>query len=56
MNKRGLAGIVTTVLLIIIAIALVVIIWYPISKVVNQGEDINKTISDLTDLQKLTED
>ncbi len=54
MNKRGLAGIVTTVLLIIIAIALVVIIWYPISKVVNQGEDINKTISELTNLQELT--
>ena len=56
MNKRGLAGIVTTVLLIIIAIALVVIIWYPVQKAINQGEDINKTISELTDLQKLTED
>ena len=53
MNKRGLSGIVTTVLLIIIAIALVVIIWNPIQKVVDQRKDVNKTVSELTNLQKL---
>ena len=46
----------TNALIVIILIALLVIIWNPISKVVNQGEDINKTISELTDLQKITED